>query len=418
MAEPKAGEKIGFYEIRSVLGKGGMGTVYLADDHSLDRRVALKMLPLRLSQDPDIVARFQREARALAKLRHPNLMHIYTVGEHQGRPFFAMEYIKGSTLGAVIAKTGRLRPPQAVHIAAEVMSALDKVHKAGTIHRDIKPGNIMIDEDGRAVLMDFGLARQETDAALTADHTVLGTPSYMSPEQAGGERLDARTDIYSLGVVMYEMLTGSPPFKGKTSFEVLRQHIESTVPAPSELQPGVPPELDVAIARALAKSPGDRFQDVGEMAAALSQVYRNATLIRLVRVAQGDTAPTVLTAPPGPNFASTISLSETVLSRRARRGPGPRRLLRAGAVAALVVLAALLAWLAFRPSPGPAPTPTPEHRVELRLRSGASVRGRLMEIKHLDDGTTKVKIMADGSGQPRTIIIGEGDVLDVVRDRD
>jgi len=418
LAEPKAGEKIGFYEIRSVLGKGGMGTVYLADDHSLDRQVALKMLPLHLSQAPDIVARFQREARALARLRHPNLMHIYTVGEHQGRPFFAMEYIRGSTLSSLIAKTGPLPPPQAVHIAAEVMSALDKVHKAGIIHRDIKPGNIMVDEDGRAVLMDFGLARQDTDAALTADHTVLGTPNYMSPEQARGERLDARTDIYSLGVVIYEMLTGGPPFKGKTSFEILRQHIESTVPPPSERQPDVPPELDAVTARALAKSPADRFQNVGEMAAALSQVYRNATLVRLARVARGDTAPTVLAAPPGPDFASTIALSETAPSRRAGRGRGLRRLLRPGAVAALVVLAALLAWLVFRPAPAPGPAPEPEQLVEIRLRSGRTVRGRLVQIRHLDDGTTKANIVADGSEQPQTITIGEGDVLRVVRGRD
>ena len=396
MAELQPGDQIGSYQIRRLLGKGGMGAVYLAHDPSLDREVAVKVLPDRLARDGAIVARFQREARSIAKLRHPNLMHIYTVGEHRGRPFFAMEYVRGSTLRSVIAKTGPLAPDQAAHICGEVMSALAKVHKAGMIHRDIKPGNIMVDEDGRAVLMDFGLAREEQDLSLTADHTVLGTPSYMSPEQAKGGRVDARTDIYSLGIVLYEMLAGSPPFKGKTSFEVLRQHIEDAVPPLLEARPGLPAAYDAVVEHALAKPPGKRFQTVGKMAAALAEISPSATLIRTARE-MGDTAPTLVSGRP----------------TRAAAAPKPRGAWLWWAVtAAAVVLAALLAWVVFRPEPrtvGPV-----GHWVRIERKNATPVEGRLLSIEVLDDGTTTAKIEAGEPGQPRTISIREGDELVVV----
>ena len=414
MADLEISGNIGPYEVRRLLGKGGMGAVYLAADHALDRMVAIKMLPLRLAEEPDIVARFQREARALAKLRHPNLMHIYTVGEHEGRPYFAMEYVRGSTLSAVIARAGRMPPPQAAHVAAEVMSALDKVHEAGIVHRDIKPGNVMVDEDGRAILMDFGLARQVQDAPLTADHTVLGTPNYMSPEQAEGKKLDARADIYSLGIVIYEMLAGAPPFHGKTSFEILRQHIESSVPAPSELHRDVPETFDLVVARAVAKSPDDRYQDVRQMAADLAQVYPSATLARLVH-APG-TEPTALLSRQGKPFELTVRLT-----RPAKPAPAARfrRAVKAGVIAAAVVLAGLLLWSIFRlgPEPVPAPAPAAGQMVEVRRRGADTVRGRLISIEVLDDGTTMAKIREAESGRERTVSIQDGDELHVVRER-
>ena len=404
MKEPQAGERIGQYEIRSLLGKGGMGAVYLAEDHSLGRQVALKILPPHLSEDSEIMARFVREARALAALRHPNLMHIYTVGKHEGRPYFAMEYVKGSTLGAVLAKAKSLALPQAVHITAEVMAALDKVHEAGMVHRDVKPGNIIIDDDGRAVLMDFGLARREQDARLTADHTVLGTPQYMSPEQAESADVDGRADVYSLGIVLYEMLTGSPPFKGKTSFEVLRQHVESSVPAPSALRPDVPAGLDVVLARAVAKSPEDRYRNVREMAADLVKVCPDPVLARLAGVAETDTVPTVVMSDAAGRprtFASTVALP----TARA----WSRRRLTVGAAVVAALLAALIVWLMFRPSPG--------QWVEIRRQGAEPVRGRLVEIEMLDDGTTTAKIRAGESGRPTEIRIEEGDEIRVVQKR-
>ncbi len=409
MAEDLVGERIGSYEVRGLLGRGGMGAVYLAEDHALDRRVAIKILPRRLSQDAEIVARFQREARALAKLRHPNLMHVYTVGEHKGHPYFAMEYVKGSPLSTLIKKAGRLPSAQAVHITGEILSALDKVHGAGIIHRDIKPGNIMVDEDGRAVLMDFGLARHEHDAALTADHTVLGTPSYMSPEQAKGEPLDTRTDIYSLGIVLYEMLVGRPPFQGKTSFEVLRQHIESSAPPPSECHPDVPRGLDLVVARAVAKSAVDRYQTVAEMAAALATVHPQATLLRLAQDSHLDTDPTAFITRGQFDFASTILLPGTA-SSGAERPAGRRATWLPWAAAVLaVVAAAFLAWALFRP--GPRSARAPRHCVEIRRQGAETVRGELMEYEHLDDGTTMVKIRIEGSEEPLTISIRTGDVM-------
>lgn len=420
VAELTVGERIGSYEIRSLLGQGGMGAVFLADDHSLDRRVAIKILPRRLCEDPEIVARFQREARAIAKLRHPNLMHIYSVGEHKGHPYFAMEYIRGRTLGAVLSKAGAIAPAQSVHILAEVMSALDKVHRAHIIHRDVKPGNIMIDEDSRAVLMDFGLARETEDVGLTADHTVLGTPTYMSPEQARGDPLDARTDIYSLGIVLYEMLVGGPPFKGKSSFEVLRHHIESSVPAPSHIRPEVPIGLDLALARAVAKSPDDRFQTVGEMAAALHEVCPNAVLARLIGDSGGATEPTRMMTQPATRFPSTIALPDGVRSAKTVRSAGPaasgarrpawRRWLGRAAVAVAVVLTLVMARAMFRSAPQ-------ARRVEIRRQGAETVRGRLVAIEVLDDGTTTVKIEADGSAGTRSIRVEDGDVLHVLDER-
>jgi serine/threonine protein kinase len=400
MAELQPGDLIGSFEVRRLLGKGGMGAVYLAHDPSLDREVAVKVLPNRLARDGAIVARFQREARSLAKLRHPNLMHIYTVGEYGGRPFFAMEYVRGSTLKSVIAKTGPLPPEQALHICGEVMSALAKVHKAEMVHRDIKPGNIMVDEDGRAVLMDFGLAREEQDLSLTADHTVLGTPSYMSPEQARGDRVDARTDIYSLGIVLYEMLAGAPPFKGKTSFELLRQHIEAAVPPLLEARPDLPAAYDSVVRAALAKPPGDRFQTVGQMAAALAEISPSATLIRTARET-GDTAP-------------------TLISRRSTQAAPPERKPRGtwlwwAVTAAAVTLAALAAWSVFRPDPRP--VGLVGHRVRIERKDASPVEGRLLSIEVLDDGTTTARIEAGEPGQPRTISIREGDELVVIDPR-
>jgi predicted Ser/Thr protein kinase len=413
------GERIGDYEIRRLLGRGGMGAVYLAHDHALDRRVALKILPRRLSADPEIVARFQREAMAMAKLRHPNLMHIYSVGEHKGHPFFAMEYIKGSTLSSVVRKAGSLPPEEAAHILAEIISALVKVHGQGLIHRDIKPGNIMIDEDGRAVLMDFGLARAESDVGLTADHTVLGTPNYMSPEQAKGAHIDARTDLYSLGVVLYEMLAGRPPFQGKTSFEVLRQQIETPVPPPSRSNPTVPAVLDRIVARATEKEPANRYQTVQEMAADLVTVFPSAPLVRLVGGAMPETAPTVLSgAPTAARRAPTMRSRRTPTQQR-RRGA----LLAWGAGAVGVLLAALLAWAVFGPEDEP---PVPPQGTWVRLvGSDGAVRsdpdgraeGRLVEMLVIDEVNIAVKIKPEGRGRTRTWGVKEGDTLHVLHDR-
>ena len=412
MTQFSPGDTIGPYTVVGLLGKGGMGTVYLAEDPSLGRRVAIKILHTQFIEDAEIVERFRREARALARLRHPNLMHIYSVGEHEGRPYFAMEHIHGTVLSTLLAQSGPLPPAQAARITADILAALHQVHKAGIIHRDVKAGNIILDEAGRAILMDFGLARGEGDPALTAAHRILGTPTYMSPEQARTEELDARTDLYSLGVVLYEMLTGSPPFTGKTSFEILRQHIESSVPPPSAVRPDAPLAFDLLVARAVAKSPADRFQSAREMAAALADACPGMTPPPLHEF-ESDTALTRITTPP-PGFASTVRLAAPVIVSPRRAGRLPRWLKLALGILALLLLAALI-WLAVRP--GPNAVPTAGSQIEIIRRGAEPVRGRLIEIENLDDGTTTAKIVESGTGRTLTISIREGDELRVHRDR-
>jgi len=222
----KKSSKLGIYILQRQIGKGGMGTVYLALDPPLQRQVAIKVLPPELARDPEYVARFEREATSLAKIRHPNLMHIYAVGYDVGHHFFVMEYIQGKTVIDVLRERGPLPYAYAIRILGQILSALDKVHATGIVHRDLKPGNIMIDEDDRAILMDFGLAKPQYDRTVTTDHTIIGTPEYMAPEVAEGQEADARSDLYALGVVLFEMLTGQAPFRGASAIAILRQHVE------------------------------------------------------------------------------------------------------------------------------------------------------------------------------------------------
>ena len=287
-------EKIGIYVLQEQIGKGGMGAVYLAHDPTLQRPVAIKILPAELAADPDYVARFEREATSLAKLRHPNLMHIYAVGCDQGRHFIAMEYVRGSTLARVVRKQGPLHYKVAIRVLGQVLSALDKVHAAGMVHRDLKSSNIMIDEDKRAILMDFGLAKPRHDRSVTTGHTLIGTPEYMAPELAEGKDAEFRTDIYALGIVLYEMLTGQVPYRGSSAIATLRQQVESPTPSLVGIVPDLPPRLEAALQKALAKDPGSRYQTVREFAADLAPVHRPPALARLVKTtAPRPTAPTI-----------------------------------------------------------------------------------------------------------------------------
>lgn len=263
------------YRIIRALGRGGMGEVYAAEDTKLNRTVALKVLPQITTDDPERLARFQREAKAIAALNHPNVVTIYSVEEADGVPFLTMEIVEGKPLGAVIPPRG-LTLAALLDLAVPLADAVSAAHQRGIVHRDLKPSNIMVGEDGRLKVLDFGLAklRQDTggpdDATatveqLTAQHGVIGTPSYMSPEQAEGRPVDHRSDIFSIGILLYEMATGTRPFHGESAMSILSAIIKDAPVPAADVNPGVPPELDRVIRRCLVKDPARRYQSAVDL---------------------------------------------------------------------------------------------------------------------------------------------------------
>ncbi len=261
----------GKYEIVDEIGAGGMGVVYKAEDLKLKREVALKFLPPELAQLPGFKERFLREAQAAAALAHPNICVVYEAGESDERPFIAMEYIEGETLRERIKK-GALEASEALDIAAQVAAGLGEAHANGIVHRDVKSANIMVTKDGRAKVMDFGLAKFAGGISLTKSQTTLGTVAYMSPEQARGEKLDRRTDIWSLGVVLYEMIAGKHPFEGGGDQSVIRSILHKEPEPVTKARPDAPPALEQVIGQALAKKAADRYQTMEEFRADIASV--------------------------------------------------------------------------------------------------------------------------------------------------
>jgi len=299
------GEKLSRYHLREPLGSGGMSCVYLAYDPVLDREVAIKILPAELARDPVLRERFHEEARALGGVEHPNLIRIFSVGQEGPISYYSMELITGMSLKEVLAAAGRLTVGEALAVMGQVLRALEAVHRAGIVHRDLKPGNIMLDASGRVVLMDFGLARRAERQDLTVAGAVLGTPEYMSPEQARGEKADERSDLYSVGVMLYEALAGHPPFGGKDTIAILRQHVQAPVPSLRGAAPGTPTELERIIVRLLAKKPSERYphvaellEDLGKLAPEDFQPDRIAQQL-IARVAQAVSRPTRASAGRG-----------------------------------------------------------------------------------------------------------------------
>lgn len=277
------GKTISHYRITSKLGEGGMGAVYLAEDQRLDRTVAVKFLPPDIVGDPGSLERFRREAKSAARLKHPNIVTIYEFDEHEKSPFLVMEYVEGETLRQMIGK-GKIPVRTAVDVALQVCEGLAKAHEAGITHRDIKPENIVIDAEGRARILDFGVAKLEGHTAITTEEKTVGTFSYMSPEQALGKSVDHRSDIFSLGAVVYEILVGEPPFgTGPLAAVVYRIVHEEQDPLPPELR-----HFEDVLSRALAKEPDSRFQSVEEFVRALRGVVDESSRAALGRRAGGE----------------------------------------------------------------------------------------------------------------------------------
>jgi eukaryotic-like serine/threonine-protein kinase len=267
------------YVIKRKLGSGGMADVYLAEDQELGRRVALKLLDDRHSSDEQFVERFRREAQSAAGLNHPNIVSIFDRGLAEGTYYIAMEYLDGRTLKELLVRNGPTPVPIAIDYARQILSALAFAHRNGIVHRDIKPHNIVVGSDGRLKVTDFGIARSGA-SQMTEVGSIVGTAQYLSPEQARGAPVDPRSDLYSLGVVLYEMLTGKVPFTGDTPVEIAMKHLSQVPKPPSELRPEVPHDLDAVVMRALAKDPSQRYGSAEEMDADLARVARGVAVSR------------------------------------------------------------------------------------------------------------------------------------------
>lgn len=283
------GKKLGPYEVQSALGAGGMGEVYLAKDTRIDRTVAVKVLPSQTAASPEIRQRFDREARAISSLNHPNICALYDIGQQDGIDYLVMEYLEGESLSKVLER-GPMPTADLIRIAIQIADALDKAHKQGLVHRDLKPGNIIITKNG-AKLLDFGLAKWQTSGAitnlsmtrtsspLTTEGTIVGTFQYMSPEQLEGGEADARSDLFSFGVVLYEMATGKRPFAGKSQASLIASIMKEEPRPISVYQPMTPPALERVVAQCLAKEPDDRWQSAGDLKRELSWITQGGSQI-------------------------------------------------------------------------------------------------------------------------------------------
>src|SRR6184192_4626506 len=263
----------GRYLIIRKLGAGGMANVYLAEDQELGRQVAIKILDGRHAADNSFIERFRREAKNAAGLSHPNIVSIYDRGEAEGTYYIAMEYLSGRSLKELIVSRGPTPIKIAVDYTRQILAALSFAHRNGIVYRDIKPHNVVVDSDGRLKVTDFGIARAGA-SQMTEVGSIIGTAQYLSPEQARGAPVDPTSDLYSVGVVLFELLTGQVPFTGDTPLEIAMKHLSQIPKPPSELRPDVPHDLDMVVLRALAKEPSERYQSAQEMDADLERVLK------------------------------------------------------------------------------------------------------------------------------------------------
>lgn len=325
----------GRYEIGEVVGYGGMAEVHRGRDLRLGRDVAVKLLRADLSRDESFLVRFRREAQNSASLNHPNIVAVFDTGEEHGIPYMVMEYVNGRTLKEVLMAEGRFDPVTACEVVADTCSALDFSHKHHIIHRDVKPGNVMLSDTNQVKVMDFGIARAlaSGQATMTQTSAVIGTAQYLSPEQARGETVDARSDVYAVGCVLYELLVGHPPFTGDNPVSVAYQHVREEARPPSELNPNVPATVDAVVMKALAKNPDHRYRSAGEM---------REDLIRAAR--GGDvSAPMVMGGDARTQVIGGVDATDPISPIETRSNRGRPWLVALGVVAALALVGAA-AW--------------------------------------------------------------------------
>ena len=333
----------GKWRVEKKIGQGGMGSVYRATDLALDRVVAVKVLAAELCKDEVFVARFEREAKLTAGLEQPNVVLIYGVGRHLGRPFIVMKWLAGQTLSrrldAYQDPGRRMSVAEVRSIVTQICAGLDYIHRQGLVHRDIKASNIILDDTNHATILDFGILRDlNSDEALTAVGILIGTPHYVSPEQILGKPFDARSDLYAVGVLLYEMLTGATPFDADNEFDLIKMHVKQAPPDPCARNPELPPQVGKVLRRAIAKDVAKRYQTAGELAEAFEQAFAEADEAE-AELHRSRTLP--MSRPTAPLQAGTRLAMEAQ--------PSSRRALWAGmALGVLVsVAAAALAYINF-----------------------------------------------------------------------
>ncbi|MFN2120934.1 MAG: serine/threonine protein kinase [Anaerolineales bacterium] len=336
--------RIGRYEIRSELGRGGMATVYRAYDPSFEREVAIKVLPRELMHDPQFSERFRREMKMIASLEHPAIVPVYDMGEEDGEPYFVMRYMPGGSLTQWIEK-GRLSLQDAARIIERLSSALAYAHRNGLVHRDLKPDNILFDNDGDPFISDFGVAKITDSSTSMTGSGIIGTPAYMSPEQAQGEAVDNRSDIYGLGVIIFQMLSGHQPYQASTPMGVAVKQVTEPVPDILKINPDLPEQADTIIKTAMAKDPSLRYQTATELAQALGE----AAFGKGWTVERGREAATM----------PTLVGSHPAIAEAPRRGRHPGLYIAGGLVVVLVLIAGgVLGAKMLTPPPAPTATAT------------------------------------------------------------
>lgn len=395
----------GRYELGSTLGRGGMAEVRRARDLRLGRDVAVKQLRIDLASDPTFQERFRREAQAAAGLNHPNIVAVYDTGEEADPatgvqvPYIVMELVEGRTLRDLLRTGRQIQPEKALTFAQGVLEALSYSHRAGIVHRDIKPANVMLTPDGTVKVMDFGIARAvaDTSATMTQTAAVIGTAQYLSPEQARGETVDARSDIYSAGCLLYELLTGRPPFQGDSPVSVAYQHVREAPVPPSHLDALVTADMDAIVLKALAKDPADRYQTAAAMRADIGRLLAGQEVL-----AKPVLEPVLPTTVAPSETTQVLGTDDTSHGMRAIEPPRNRHVGLIAFLAALVVLAAgVAAFMVWRSSTADVvsvPSVTRLLPVDAQRRlEDAKLVARIVEVAGPDDQTKNLVIDQDPS---------------------
>jgi serine/threonine-protein kinase len=429
----------GRYKVVSRVGSGGMADVYLAEDQLLGRKVAVKILHHHFAEDQEFVERFRREASSAAALSHQNIVGIFDRGEWQGTYYIAMEYVAGRSLKTIVREQGALEPSLAIDIVVQILRAARFAHRRGVIHRDLKPHNVIIDEEGRARVTDFGIARAgASDMTLTG--SIMGTAQYLSPEQAQGEAVSGASDLYSIGVILYELLTGVVPFEGESAVAIAFKQVSAEPRPPSEVNPALPQALDVVVLRALAKDPAQRYADADEFIAALQRERQalpasaGAAVLAAGSLGEGgwaagsprasaSTAPTTARpydgAPPttGALLLPAADGYDEESPRPPGEGPGVRRVLLWGLVAAIVAGVAVALVLLLSSSTGHATVPsvigeTEQQALTSLRRAGLSPAPSLASSASVASGRVISQTPAGGrrvsSGSRVSIVVSSG----------